>query len=171
MKTYEELRSFGRYEWHKGFYNAEDSTDALCRIYFEDFMKYHEDEEFPYCTAHQLLRGSCHLFALGLEKVFGYAPYIVEGKDKRSFHTFCQIYKRGVWFYVDARGITTSYNEFMDVAKEFVSGEYTIRPISAADIEEFRREDIYYDIALDFAVAVIEKYKNYYTIDGEKSLK
>lgn len=52
-----------------------------------------------------------------------------------------------------------------------MSGEYTIRPISAADIEEFRREDIYYDIALDFAVAVIEKYKNYYTIDGEKSLK
>ena len=59
----------------------------------------------------------------------------------------------------------------MDVAKEFVSGEYTIRPISAADIEEFRREEIYYDIALDFAVAVIEKHKNYYKIDGEKSLK
>jgi len=101
---------------------------------------------------------------LGLEKVFGYTPYIIEGKNRRGFHAFCQIYKGGSWFYVDARGVTTSFDEFMDVAKEFVSDEYIVRPVDATDLVEWRKDDEYFDIALAFAVAVIEKYKHYYTV-------
>ena len=152
--------------WHKGFYHDKNSIDALGKVHFEDFLEVPDDDEFPYCTAHELLRGSCHIFSLGLQKVFGYTPYIIEGKNKRSFHSFCQIYKfqKHIWYYIDARGVTTSFDEFMDVAKEFVSDEYTIRQMNEEDIKELKKDDNYYEIALDFAVAVIERYKEYYTV-------
>lgn len=163
MDTNKELRSFRHYGWHKGFYNDADITKSLCTIDVADFIEVPDDDEFPYSSAHQLLRGSCHIFALALEKVFGYTPYIIEGKNGSGFHTFCQIYKRLSWIYVDARGMTSSFDEFMDVAKEFVTDEYTIRSIVAKDIDEWKKDDEYFDLALDFAVAMIEKYRDYYT--------
>ena len=65
---------------------------------------------------------------------------------------------------MDARGVTTSFDEFMDVAKEFVSDEYIIRPVDVKDLVEWKEDDAYFDIAKAFAVAVIEKYKHYYTV-------
>ena len=164
MDGNEALISFRHIGWHKGFYKEENITDALCSVLYENFLEVPEDEEFPYFSAGQLLRGSCHHFVLGLEKVLGYTPYIIEGKNRKSFHAFCQIYKGGLWFYVDARGVTTSFDEFMDVAKEFVSDEYIIRPVEANDLTEWKKDDKYFDIATAFAVAVIEKYKHYYTL-------
>lgn len=163
MDTNKELRSFQNYGWHKGFYNDADITKALCAIDVADFIEVPDDDEFPYSSAHELLRGSCHIFALGLEKVFGYTPYIIEGKNGRGFHSFCQVYNRRTWLYIDARGMTSSFDEFMDVAKEFVTDEYTIRPVAATDIDEWKKDDEYYDLALEFAVALIKKYSDYYT--------
>ena len=34
------LISFGSYGWHKGFYNTDDITDALCKIRYTDFFEY-----------------------------------------------------------------------------------------------------------------------------------
>lgn len=152
--------------WHKGFYHDEKLIDALGKVHFEDFLEVPDDDEFPYCTAHELLRGSCHIFSLGLQKAFGYTPYIIEGKNKKSFHSFCQIYdvKKHLWYYIDARGVTTIFDEFMEVAKEFVNDEYIIRQMSEDDINELKKDDSYFDIALDFAVAVIEEYSEFYKV-------
>ena len=163
MKNRNDFISFQHYGWHKGFYIDKDFGDVLCHIYYEDFFEYPEDEEFPYTTAHDLLRGSCNHFSLGLQNLLGYTPYIIEGDNKVSFHSFCQIYKKGLWYYVDARGITTSFDEFMEVAKEFVSDKYSIRAVNDTDIEEWK-DDKYYDKALAFAEAVIEKYKECYMV-------
>lgn len=164
MNDKDRFITFCRSGRHKGFYHDPDIMDALCSVDYEDFMEVPDDDDFPYSSAHQLLRGSCHHFALGLEKVLGYTPYIIEGNNKKSFHAFCQIYRNGTWFYVDARGVTSSFDEFMEVAKEFVSDEYTIRPVSATDIDEWKKDDNYYEEAQAFAVAVIEKYKSYYIL-------
>ena len=107
-------------------------------IRYDDFFEYPDDLEFPYDSAHELLRGSCHHFALSLNKMLGYSAYIIEGNNKRGFHAFCQIYKNNQCFYVDARGITSSFDEFMCVASEFVKDEYTIRAIEDDDIEEWK---------------------------------
>ena len=164
MNTNAELIYFHRYERHKGFYKERDIDNALLSIRFADYVDIPDDEECPYFSANELLRGSCHIFALGLEKVLGYTPYIIEGKNNKSFHAFCQIFKSGTWFYVDARGVTTSFDEFMDVAKEFVTDEYIIRPVEADDIAEWRDDKKYHDEALSFAVQVITKYRNYYSL-------
>ena len=160
-----ELVTFALYGWHKGFYNDEDFSDALMDVEYKDFFEYPDnDDEFPYDSAYDLLKGSCHHFALALGKVLGYTPYIIQEKNKRRFHAFCQIYKDRKWYYVDARGITSSFDEFMVVASEFVGDEYIIRPVTLGDIEEWKNDSNYEDEALSFAEAVIEKYKDYYRL-------
>ena len=51
----------------------------------------------------------------------------------------------------------------MDVAREFVSDKYTIRVADENDIDDWK-DDNYYDEAIAFAEAVIEKYKECYTV-------
>jgi len=164
MKNKEQFISFSHYGFHKGFYLEDDLSSALCRIHFEDFFEAPDDEDFPYSSAHELLRGSCHHFVLALQKVFGYTPYIIEGNNKVCFHAFAQIYRNRNWFYIDARGITSSFDNFMEVAKEFVSDEYTIRRLEKEEIKELINDDLYFEEAQAFALAVIEKYKAYYTL-------
>lgn len=157
--------SSNHYIWHKGFYNDDcDPTLTLASIKYYDFFEYPDDEEFPYYSAEQLLRGSCNHFALSLKNVFNYTPYIIEGINKVCFHAFCQIYKNKKWYYVDARGITDSFDEFMSVAKEFVSSEYVIRPVNDTDISEWEDGSRYNDEAYAFSEAVIEKYRECYEI-------
>ena len=162
MKDRNELYSFGRYGFHKGFYNDESPAESLMDIQYTDFWEYPEDDEFPYYNAYSLLCGSCHLFALALQKIFNYNAYIIEEKCRKGFHAFCQIYVNRKWYYVDARGITSSFDEFMDIAKTFVTDEYIIRPIEFSDIEEWNVDDNYTEEGLAFAEAVIRKYKECY---------
>jgi len=166
MSNKEILTTFNRYnECHKGFYNDGDPTKSLLKIYYSDFFEYPDDDEFPYYSAYELLCGSCNHFVLSLQKTFNYNPYIIEGKNKKGFHAFCQIHKNRKWYYVDARGITSSFNEFMDVAKTFVTDEYIIRPINQNDVKEWESYSNYNKEAYAFADAVIQKYKRCYALE------
>ena len=165
MNYRKEMRSFYRYGGHhKGFYNDDDPTEELHNISYTDFFIDLEDTEFPYNFAYPLLRGSCHVFALSLNSIFNYTPYIIEGRNGIGFHSFCQVYKNKKWYYIDARGVTTSFDEFMDVAKEFVFDEYTIRPVNNRDVSEWAKDSPYDNEAYAFAKAIIEKYKDFYEI-------
>ena len=164
MNNRNNLLVFDRYDHHKGFYNDGNPTDPLEKIYYNDFFDSPDDEDFPYFSAYQLLCGSCHLFALSLRKLLGYNVYIIEGINERGFHVFCQINKYKKWYYVDARGITSSFSEFMDIAQTFVTDEYIIRQIDNDDIAEWEDDD-YYEEATAFAEAVINKYKECYTLE------
>ena len=162
-----DLISFSSYGWHKGFYNVDDVddiTDALLKIRYTDFFEYPDDDEFPYDSAHSLLRDSCNRFAVALKNVLGYTPYIIEETDKKGFHAFCQVYKNGRLYYVDARGVTSSFDEFMVVAREFVRGEYTIREATQDVIEEWESGSEYNDEAYAFAEVVIKEYIECYTV-------
>ena len=162
-----DLISFSSFGWHKGFYNVDDVddiTDALLKIRYTDFFEYPDDEEFPYDSAQSHLRGSCNHFAVALKNVLGYTPYIIEKTDKKGFHAFCQVYKNGRLYYVDARGVTSSFDEFMIVAREFVRGEYTIREATQDVIEEWERGSEYNEEAYAFSEAVIRKYIECYTV-------
>lgn len=167
MSNKAEFRSFCSYGWHKGFYNDKDTKKSLLDINYTDFFEKPLDEEFPYDSAYELLCGSCHHFSLSLQKILNYNPYIIEGNNHVGFHSFCQIYRKKRWYYIDARGITTSFDEFMEIAKNFVSDEYTIRPVGPNDIDEWEKDSDYNEEALAFAEAVIVKYKECYTLSNE----
>ena len=165
MSYREELRSFNRYEYHKGFYNdGDDPTKILNEIKYTDFFDDPNDKEFPLDCAYHLLCGSCNHFAISLQRMLNYTPYIIESPKSAGFHAFCQVYKRGKWFYIDARGATTSFDEFMDIAKKFVFNEYIIRPLNDNDIAYWEEHHYYDDEAYKFAEAVIKKYKECYEI-------
>ena len=164
MREQKSFTSFYYYGFHKGFYDDEDPSQSLNTIEYSDFFPKPNDDDFPYDTANTLLSGACHLFALSLSKLLKYNAYIIEEKNKKGFHVFCQVYKNKEWYYIDARGITTSFDEFMDIARNFVHDEYIIRPVSDNDIIEWNN-DYYYDKeALAFAEAIIKKYNNYYAV-------
>ncbi len=140
MDKRSELISFGRCAWHKGFYNDKNPEESLRDIRYTDFfVTLPNDDDFVYSDAHPLLCGSCHLFALALSNVLGYTPYIIESKNQKGFHAFCQTYQKRHLFYIDARGATTSFDEFMDIAKIFVHGEFIIREITTQKIEEWNK--------------------------------
>ena len=101
-----ELVSFNSYGWHKGFYNDDNYSDSLLRIRYSDYFEEPDDDEFPYDSAYVLLNGSCNHFAVSLRNVFYYNVHVIEAKDRKGFHAFCQVYKNRQWYYVDARGIT-----------------------------------------------------------------
>lgn len=156
--------SFSDYGWHKGFYTDGDPTVPLQKIYYTDFFEDLNDDEFPFDTAYPLLCGSCNHFTVSLAKVLGYTPYIIEANSNKGFHAFCQVYKKQKWYYIDARGVTSSFNEFMDIAKTFVKDEYIIRPVNPEDIEEWEKDFNYNEEAYAFAEAIIEKYKECYIV-------
>lgn len=165
MSRNEELVSFSQFGWHKGFYNNNDNKfTALYDINYTDFFEEPDDDDFPFDSAYLLLCGSCNHFAVSLQKVFGYTPYVIEQKDGRGFHAFCQVYHNGTLFYVDARGITSSFDEFMIIARNFVKGEYIIKPATHEVIEEWECDVDYNEEAYAFAEVVINKFRNYYTL-------
>lgn len=159
------INIFNYYDQHKGFYNDKSPTEALTHIRYTDFWEFPDDDDFPCFSAYQLLCGSCHHFALSLAKMFGYTPYIIEEINKKGFHVFCQIYKNKKWYYVDARGITTSFTEFMEITKIFVNDEYIIRPVNSNDITEWKNYCNYDNEAYKFSETVIYKYKECYTLE------
>ncbi len=76
---------------------------------------------------------------------------------------FARYIRMGI-YYVDARGMTTSFDEFMVVGREFVRGEYTIREATQDVIEEWENGSEYNDEAYAFAEAVIKEYIECYTV-------
>lgn len=164
MDRKNDLIPFSSSGYHKGFYNVDNITAALFEIKYTVFFEYPDDKDFPYDSAHALLRGSCNHFAVALKNVLGYTPYIIEETDSDGFHAFCQVHKNGRLYYVDARGMTSSFDEFMVVAREFVWGEYTIRKATQNVIEEWENGSEYNDEAYVFAEAVIKTYIKCYTV-------
>ena len=66
---------------------------------------------------------------------------------------------------IPAIRIPTNVDEFMDIAKMFVTDEYVIRPVTSKDIEEWENYSDYNEEAYAFAEAVIKKYENYYVLN------
>lgn len=64
MKDRKDFISTCQYGWHKGFYNED--------VDYTDLFECPDDDEFPYDSAHSLLCGSCHHFALASNKVLAW---------------------------------------------------------------------------------------------------
>lgn len=174
MDKRKEFVFFNENEFHKGFYNDCDYSLSLDCIEYEDFFGICEsddedkDEIASYGEAGVFLKGACHRFAFMLNKIFGYPMYVIKGKDDRSsFHAFCIIDYKGKKCYVDARGITSSLDEFKNVIeKEFVLGEHEIEPIGRDFVEENDFEAKYITEIDSFAEIFINQYRVCYEITG-----
>lgn len=164
-------KSFDCWGYHKGYYNEEDYQDILAGIDYSDRPECPKDEDdeednasFIWSCADHLLHGECSCFALALRDIFGYSLYIMESEDKKGFHAFCKVSRNQKSYYIDARGVTTSFEEFMTVASLFVGDQYTMRPATAEDVEGWEGDGEYYEHAFSFSKVFIDDHKEYYTV-------
>lgn len=153
-------------ELHKGFYCDNNNCANLKEIDYDGHLTLIDDDEEHLTSADCLLWGSCQAFALKVEEILGYEAFIIEERERPRFHAFCQAYLNGKKAYIDARGVTTSFDEFMEVAGEFVKGPFVIRRINEKDIIKWQSSsDNSHEEHLALAEKVINDNIECYKID------
>ncbi|MBQ3206282.1 MAG: hypothetical protein IJB37_07005 [Peptococcaceae bacterium] len=106
------------------------------------------DERFIFYNADVFRQGVCQVFAYALHKRFGYKVYIIS--IERGCHIFCKTLDNQ---YVDVRGMTHSFDEFISgLALPNIKND-------TSEAYSFTNDDLngaHYDIALAFANALID---------------
>lgn len=99
-------------------------------------------------------------FSYALMKKFGYAPYKI--KDKNHVHYFCQASYQKKRVYIDVRGMTSDFGEFLQSSCISADEAITITPQEISDDElfEIEQDKIW---GLPFAKAIIERDKTCYS--------
>lgn len=110
------------------------------------------------------MNGSCNYFAVSLRNIFNYNVYVIEQKDKKGFLAFCQTYKNRQCYYIDVRGITSSFNEFLAGINTFVGDEFIIRPMEEFDLYEWEKDFNYNSEAYEFSEVIIKQYRELYIL-------
>lgn len=150
--------------YHTGYYLEPFWTikKRLGNVTYEEVMGCTppDDEEFIYYDAEIFLNGSCQLFSYALMKKFGYAPYKI--KDKNHVHYFCQASYQKKRVYIDVRGMTSDFGEFLQSSCISADEAITITPQEISDDElfEIEQDKIW---GLPFAKAIIERDKICYS--------
>lgn len=153
--------------YHTGYYLEPFWTikERLNNITFEDIMGYKppDDEEFIYYDAEIFLNGSCQLFSYALMEKLGYSPYKIE--DKNHVHYFCQASYQKKRVYIDVRGMTSDFGEFLQSSCISDDEAIVITPqeISNKDLFEIEQDKMW---GLPFARAIIERDKTYYSSEN-----
>lgn len=151
--------------FHTGFYNKKDITKALRSIAAGDFEELREiktDEECPYTDASNFLCGSCTLFALALHNRFDYVVYEIVRKGNSLAHAFCQADYGDKKIYIDVRGITSDFTEFMTGILLPPNEEYCIQKRDTE--QDILCPEKYDDFGYAFAEAVINRNPEFYTL-------
>lgn len=144
--------------YHTGYYLEPfwAIKERLESVTYEEVMgrKTPDDEEFIYDNAEIFLNGSCQLFSYALMEKFGYAPYKI--KDRDHVHYFCQASYQKKRVYVDVRGMTTDFGEFLQSSCISDDEAIIITPqeISDEELFEIKQDKIW---GLPFAKAIIER--------------
>ena len=147
---------------NKGYYLTKK---LLCKyeletIKIEDFPEIEicdPDETCPYVDASDFLMGSCQLFAIELNKKFGYPIYAIILKGQ-MIHCFCQVQKNETTYYIDVRGITNDYSNFLSETNVLKESNFVIKEYIVDSFDEWD------EIGLKFAQLLIEKNPEYYKI-------
>ena len=162
-----DYRSVHGTEKHKGFYCDDNDFANLIDIDYDGHLPQIDDGEEHLTSAGCLLRGSCQAFALKVEEILGYKSFIIESRNGKGHHVFCQATLDGKNAFIDARGVTTSFDEFMEVAAEFVERPFVIRRVDKKDKAEWERNASTnsHKEHLAFAEAVIKANIECYKLD------
>lgn len=158
------MQSNGDFHFHKGHYLEDDIDDSLCKVENEEYSQIQcEDKDaadYLYIYARLFLYSSCHLFALALYEEFKYKTYEIKDHKDRLIHVFCMATYRGQPVYIDVRGITTDFVEFVSAFYIILRDGYRI---VAYDIEGDRGlEEDGDKTGYRFAQSIIKKYRGYY---------
>lgn len=150
--------------FHNGHYLSANIDQSLKEVRNSKYSEIKCDDEdaidYHYETADIFLHGSCQLFSLALHNIFGYDAYKITW-DGLHKHYFCMIDLDKTKIYIDVRGMTTDFNEFV---RTFCPGllyiPYSIEPQNIAEDEDLNAEGDVTGYA--FANEIIERYQSFY---------
>lgn len=100
-------------ELHKGFYCDNNNYADLKEIDYDGHLAQIDNDEEHLTSADCLLEGSCQAFAMQVEEILGYEAFIIKECNGKGHHLFCQANLEGKIALIDARGVTTNYDEFI----------------------------------------------------------
>lgn len=147
--------------FHKVFYES-------CK---ENYMKQllnirsnNQDMELKtYYSAEFFLHGICHIFAYDLHREFGYDILELKNKSGGMTHWCCVSDYNGKNLYIDVRGATTDYNQFLEEFQPDMGEHPLERIIAEQDLIDIN-DDFEDEEQLKFADNIIERYYNYYSV-------
>ena len=145
---------------HKGFYanNNQDIISQLHKIKSSNPEITEEGIEVYY-DAEYFLHGLCHIFAYALHKKFNYDIYELRSEADSIIHWYCIYEYNGNTVYIDVRGITTNYEEFLSEFKSYNNIKNNkVLNLTEYDYEWKEKKQI------EFANEIITKYTDYYAL-------
>ena len=160
---------FGNGDYHKGlFIDGRLSVDferELDKVTFGKCEIFPCDADLP-CpyedsSAQIFLHGSCDLFAKQFREKFNYDIYEILDKKGRPIHWYAQSNYQGRPAYIDVRGATTNFEEFLYEFKFLAGDDYEIHQRN--DDMSHIGED-WVETGIQFAKYVINANPGYYKI-------
>ena len=150
----------------KGYENIYSSLEEIefdeCYIIPNDIDN---SDECPYSSALDFLHGACHLFAYMLYQLFGYEVFKIKTENNDNIHWYAQKIHQGKKAYIDVRGATTDYDEFILEFKESMGTDYEIiKRNKEQDVELQEFNDFWSNTGKVFAVAIIDDNVDYYKL-------
>ena len=161
---------FGQEDYHKGLFVdckfPAEFERALDEVRFEktNLVSCDSDLPCPYenSSAHIFLHGSCDLFAKQLrERCNCYNIYELLDKAGRTVHWYAQSSYKGKPAYIDVRGATTNFAEFLYEFK-FLAGDHYVIQQRNDDMSHLGED--WYETGMRFAKNVIDLHSDYYIV-------
>lgn len=151
------LTTFHKVEYHKGFYACNNALREVETVKLENAGTFENTTDF--------VDGLSQFFAMALNTHFGYDIYVIEGAcGALDSHVFCKVTSSDNKFqYIDVRGVTTDFIEFLTGIRCFAQDRFELRPASDMDFRDWRN-DAYYDVGMKRAEEFISRYENFYKL-------
>lgn len=153
-------------KYHNGFY---EDLDNFLRSYpdgdfgfMENNICISRDSFGRTVSAYDFLHGFCNIFAEVLNAKYGYPIYVIIDDNGYCVHCFCVNIVNGVNYYIDVRGITTDYIEFISEFEDFTDEDSS--RINTIPIEKYKFFTVDDSEMKSCADEIITQYNEYYVM-------
>lgn len=130
---------------HRGFYEEldlllEDYEDSdfgfleNINMLYEDPVGVFDTKINRYINAYNFLHGYCNEFAYMLNEKYGYPVFEIKGEEGNLIHSFARVDTDSEHYFIDVRGITTDYSEFISEFEDWTDEETSIENTFPVDL-------------------------------------
>lgn len=146
--------------YRTGFYLKHDQLSEDCGFVFLE-----DEASCNKITPDWFLHGNCDIFACYLHEKYGYGMKAIYDCDSDELiHVYCTAEINNETVYIDVRGITNNWDEFIEEFDDWYSDECPIKPFK---IPKYYREAKKEKDDMFMAAGYIESInKNFYTINS-----
>lgn len=118
-------------------------------------------------TAYDLLHGYCNIFAKAVNSRFGYRTFSITDEYGTLVHCYARTEEAGRTVYIDARGRTSDYGEFISEFEDWTTEEDSLANTAPLDPESvyivpMTHEEAAYELSLE----MIRNFRGQYEAAG-----